>query len=329
LFCQENFTKTLLSQNNASIKLGLSVKKKVQHALLAVLLLSPVIGLQLVNLAAANPDLSNLILAMPEEHINYTIARVNGSLWAKIDGTYPIYLLSESAGDSQCIPLDELSMVYPIPPATTNIHVRMNETELDWSNYPYETHHTAIGDWIMIYCVIAPVSDYFVLKIHYEHPVQLINGSYLFLYDLNIRDYLSPRSPNSTAYFTICMETTASNLKAYTTETDSTWNPINYTTSQEGTTEIIAIQIQSEYSKPLLGDLAITFSDAETETAAVPSWIIIPILLVAALLAVILYRKMHQQKTDTHLQNSNRKVELCSDQLMIITDCFLPCILSG
>jgi hypothetical protein len=82
-------------------------------------------------------------------------------------------------------------MVYPTPSDTTNIHVKMNETELDWSNYPHDTHHTAIGDRSMIYCVIAPVSDYFVLKIHYEHPVQLINGSYLFLYDLNIREYLS------------------------------------------------------------------------------------------------------------------------------------------
>jgi hypothetical protein len=263
-------------------------------ALLAVLLLSPVIGVQLVNLAAANPDLSNLILAMPEEYINYTITRVNGTLWAKIDGTYPIYLLSESEGDSQCVPLDELPMVYPTPPGTTNIYVKMNETEFDWSNYPHDTHHTAIGDWDMIYCVIAPVSDFFVLKIHYEHPVQLVNGSYVFLYDLNIRDYLSPWSPNSTAYFTIRMETNISNLQAYTTETDSIWNPINYTSSQEGTTEIIAIQMHSEYSKPLLGDLAITFSGAETETTAVPSWIIIPILLIVALLVVILYRKMHQ-----------------------------------
>jgi hypothetical protein len=90
------------------------------------------------------------------------------------------------------------------------------------------------------------------------------------------------------------METTASNLQAYTTETDSMWNPINYTTSQEGTTEIIAIQIYSEQSKPLLGDLAITFSGAEIETTAVPSWIIIPVLLIAALLAVIIYRRRHR-----------------------------------
>jgi uncharacterized membrane protein affecting hemolysin expression len=66
--------------------------------------------------------------------------------------------------------------------------------------------------------------------------------------------------------------------------------------------EVIAIQIYSERSK-LLGDLAITFSGAETETTAVPSWIIIPVLIVAVLLAVIIYRRRHRQKTSPHLQN--------------------------
>jgi hypothetical protein len=279
----------------------LVLMKVLAVAFILALLFSAVAGTQVINLVAANPDLSNLILAMPEEYINYTITRVDGTLWAKIDGTYPIYLLSEAEGDSQCVPPDELPMVYPTPPGTINIHVKMNETELDWSNYPQDTHHTAIGDWSMIYCVIAPVSDYFVLKIHYEHPVQLINGSYLFLYDLNISPYLSSQSPSSTAYFTLRMETNTSNLQAYTTETDSIWNPINYTAIQEDTTEIIAIQIHSEHSKPLLGDLAITFSGAETETTAVPSWIIIPVLLIAALLAVIIYRRRQRQKASPHL----------------------------
>lgn len=280
-------------------------KSLLAAAFILLLLFSVLAGMQFVNLAAANADPSNLIIAMPEEYINYTITNVNGSLWAKIDGTYPLYLLIESDGVSHCVPLDELPMVYPTPPGTTNIHLKMNETELDWSNYtevyPDALHHTAIGNWSMIYCVIAPVSDYFVLKIHYEHPVQVINGSYLFLYDLNISPYLSSQSPSSTAYFTIHMETTASNLQAYTTETDSIWNPINYTTSQEGTTEVIAIQIYSEHSKPLLGDLAITFSDTEAETTDFPLWIIICTLVILALFAVIVYRKIRWKKTNSHL----------------------------
>jgi hypothetical protein len=278
--------------------------KKLAAAFIFTLLLSAAAGL--ANLATATPDADTLpIIAMPEEYINYTISRVNGTLWAKIDGTYPLHILTESDGAPSCVP-PELPMVYPTPPGTTNIHVKIDETELNWSNYteayPSALHHTAIGDWPMIYCLITPVSEYFVLKIHYEHPVQQINGSNLFLYDLNISPYLSPWSPNSTAHFTIRMETNTSNLQAYTTETDSVWNPINYTTSQEGATEVVAIQMRSEYSKPLLGDLVIMFSDAEAETAEVTLWIIIPLLVIAALVAFIIYRRKHRRSSRAELK---------------------------
>ncbi len=268
-----------------------------------MLLFSVLAGVQFVNLAAANPGMSDMIIAMPEEYINYTIVCVNGTWWAKIDGTYPIYILSESEGGLLCALPDMLPMAYPTPPNTTNVHVKLNETELDWSNYTYDTHHTAIGNWSMIASLIMPVSDFMVLKIHYEHPIQIINGSYLFLYDLNIRDYLSQWKTKSTAYFTIRMETNVSKVQAFTTETDSIWNPINYTSSYEGTTEIISLQMLSEYSRPLLGDLVITFSEPGTEAAEVPTWVVIPILLIAVLLLVVVYVKWRRQNISSQLRD--------------------------
>lgn len=274
--------------------------KKLAAAFVFAFLLSAAAGL--ADFATANPDADTLpIIAMPEEYINYTITRVNGTFWAKIDGTYPLRILTESDGAPSCVPA-ELPMVYPTPPGTTNIRVKVDETELDWSNWPHDTHHTAIGDWNMIYCLITPVPEQFVLKIHYEHPVQQINGSYLFLYDLNISPYLSQWSPNSTAYFTIRMDVNVSNLRAYTTKTDSVWNPINYTVSQEGVTEVVAVQMRSEYSKPLLGDLVIMFSGAEAETAEVALWVIIPLIVVAALLVFIIYRRKHLQGSRAELK---------------------------
>jgi len=263
--------------------------KKLAATLIFTLLLSTAAGL--ADLATANPEMATLI-AMPEEYINYTITTVNGSLWAKIDGTYPLRILTESDGAPSCVPA-ELPMVYPTPPGTTNIHVKVDETELEWSNYPYHTHHTAIGDWSMIYCLIVPVPEQFVLTIHYEHPLEQVNGSSLFLYDLNISPYLSPWSSNSTAYFTIRLDANVSNLQAYTTETDSVWKPINYTVSQEDKTEVMSVQMYSEYDKPLLGDLVVMFSGAEAETVEVALWIIIPLVVVAALLVFIIYRRKH------------------------------------
>jgi hypothetical protein len=270
--------------------------------LILTLLTSALAGLGPVNLASANPDGSFPTLAMPVEYVNYTITRVNGALWAKIDGDYPIYVLNQS----DCSFNGELPMVYPMPPGTTNIHVFLGDKELSWINYteayPDALHHTAIGDWGMIYCVLSPVSDYFVLKIHYEHPLQVVNGSYLFLYDLNISTYLSPQSNNSTVYFTIRMETNTTNLHAYTTETDTEWNPINFTSTKEASAQVVAIQMYSEYSKPLLGDLVVVFSDAD-QVPEFPIWAL-PAIIIAVFFMTLVCLKRKSNFPQKFEQNS-------------------------
>ena len=235
-------------------------------------LLLAVAGLWFVPFAVANP-IPVYSLEMPEEYINYTICRVNGSLWAKVEGTYPL-----TKFDIECqnqsgefdntwftFTGDTLPMVYPTPPGTTNITVKIDETELQWSNctqiFPDKTHYTAIGNWTMISCTIHPVPDQFTLKIHYEHPIQLINGSYTFLYDLNISPYLSPWSSKSTAHFNIRFKTDITDLQARTVATDGTLNPVEYTVTKDTESETVALQVVSEYSKPLPGDLLIAFND--------------------------------------------------------------------
>jgi hypothetical protein len=241
---------------------------------LFVCLLLAIAGLQFAPLAAANP-IPVYSLEMPEEYINYTISWVNGSLWAKVDGTYPlrkfgIECQDQSVGMNQTgfiFTGDALPMVYPTPPGTTNISVKVDETELDWSNYtqtfPDALHYTAIGDWPMISCTIHPVPDQFMLKIHYEHPVLLMNGSYTFLYDLNISPYLSPWSNKSTAHFNIRFETGYTDLQTNTIAVDGTLNPVEYTVTKEDAAETVSLQVVSEYSQPLPGDLLISFHEGK------------------------------------------------------------------
>ena len=263
--------------------------KKNALVLIAILFFSAsaFTGLRCINFVSANPSGSFPALAMPIEYVNYTIANINGTLWAKIDGDYPISILNQPDGNFKV----DLPMVYPMPPEATNIHVFLDQQEINWTNYsqmyPDALHHTAIGDWGMIYCVLNNVSDKFVLKIHYEHPLQMLNGSYLFLYNLNIGPYLSEQSNNSTVYYTIRMETGITNLRAYTTATDSQWNPINFTTTKEGSTQVINIQEQSEYAKSLPGDLVVEFSSAN-QAQTFPVWAI-PAFVVAAVLIVLIF----------------------------------------
>jgi hypothetical protein len=263
-------------------------EKKFAIIIIIVLFISTVLGLQLDSFASANPDSSIPALSMPVEYVNYTISRINGTFWAKIDGNYPIYILSQSG----CASSFELPMVYPMPPQTTNIHVWLDDQELSWSNYtqsnPHALHHTAIGDWWMINSVLSNVSDFFVLKIHYEHPLETVNGSYLFLYDLNISPYLSPQSTKSTAYFTIRIESNTADLYAYTTKTDNKWNPIDFTITREGSTKIAAIQMRSEYDEPLFGDLVVVFSSEQVEEFNL--WII-PVAVDVVLIILLIYIK--------------------------------------
>jgi hypothetical protein len=63
-------------------------------ALVFVLLFISLTKFTHVDFAVANPNESFPNLAMPAEQVNYTIVSINGTLWAEIDGNYPISILS-------------------------------------------------------------------------------------------------------------------------------------------------------------------------------------------------------------------------------------------
>lgn len=227
---------------------------------LAVLFVSLLSFTSLATLnVKAQKNESGISLAMTKEYIAYTITNKNGSYWAKVKGTYPIRILNSA--NSQI----NLPMFYPTPPNTKNIHITLNEKELSWTNYTNANsealHETAIGNWSMIRCLLENVTDSFLLEIQYEHPIQQIDRSYIFLYDLNINPYLSIESSNSTAHFTINFETNISDFYISTTQTNSNWIPINYNLEETNSIKIITTQIVSEYLEPLVGDLVISFND--------------------------------------------------------------------
>ena len=234
-------------------------KRTAATTVITVLLFSALIGTQFVGWAEANP-VPVYSLSMPEEYIDYTVCRVNGSLWTKVDGTYPLNKVDVECQNGMndtwfTFSGDTLPMVYPTPPGTSNISVKVDETELEWSNYtqtvPEAVHYTAVGDWPMISCTLTPVRDQFTLKIHYEHPIMQNNGSCTFLYDLNISPYLSQWSNKSIAHFNIRFETEVTDLQINTIATNGTLNQVEYTVTKDDSTETVSLQIVSEYSKPV------------------------------------------------------------------------------
>lgn len=233
-------------------------------------------------------QISQPTISMPKEYLDYTISLLNETPWAKVEGTYPICYQDPQTNGS-------ILMVYPIPPGTTNIEVTLNGTQLNWrnftENFPNALHHTALGDWSMIEANFN-VSAFFVLQIHYDHPIMIENGTYRFLYDLNISPYLSATNPNSTAYFNLKMENEWANLQVFTTPKDNEKNPLNFIVQKQANPKEVTFEVTSEYSKTLPGDVLVTFNGG-LQTQVFPYLTVAAILVVAAVvgLGVLLLRK--------------------------------------
>jgi hypothetical protein len=271
---------------------GVFATKKFATALIFVLAVSA--AACLAGPAAANPESDEFpVLAMPKEYVNYTITEVNGTLWAKIDGTYPIQVLTVNGGS--CVP-SVLPMVYPTPPGTTDFHAWVDGAELECSDWPYGTHHTAIGDWDMVYCEISPVSQRFLLTVQYEHPVAVVNGSSLFLYDLNIADYLTALSPSSRAYFTVRFEAAVSDVSAYTALTDSVWNEKDFTSSVSCDAQTVSIEMRSVLGEPLAGDLVVVFQGSGQVPEEFPFLPVVAVAVAVAVSLVLVYVVTYRRK---------------------------------
>jgi hypothetical protein len=275
----------------------MALNRKQEIALFAVFtfLLSAGSGFCTVNFGSCQdegqqqtqtyPDVS---LSMPQEYLNYTITSRDGVLCAIVDGVYPMHL-------SEIV---SLPMVYPTPPNTTEIHVRLDGAELSWGNYsdidPSVPHHTDIGDWQMIYCTVNPTSRDFLVEIHYEHPIEVINGSYTFLYDLNISPYLSPLNLTSTAHFNVQLQLNISELKVFRTGSEGIWTQINFnrTTTTQG--EIVKFDIKSDYDKQLLGDIAFVLRDVSVPEFS--AWVVLSSVTLATLVVLGFYLKLGEKK---------------------------------
>ena len=103
--------------------------------------------------------------------------------------------------------------------ATTPKRIRIPCIEQRWG----------IGGWFRVFWGICRILFCYksIMSIHLER----VNGSYVFLYDLNIADYLSPQNPDSTAYFTVSFEGNVSDVHVYTAPSNSVasqWQPKSF-----------------------------------------------------------------------------------------------------
>ncbi|MGD0645400.1 MAG: hypothetical protein ABSA75_10895 [Candidatus Bathyarchaeia archaeon] len=234
-------------------------------------------------------------ISMPVEYVNYTVSMVNGSLWATVDGTFPMHIPLEWVGQ-------ELPMLYPTPLGVTNISIEVDGQSVDYSNYtqayPDALHYTYLGEWPMMLFTVQPASPDFLLTIHYQHPISVVNGTYVFLYDLNISPYLSNSSSESTAHFSILFQANCSNINIYTVPGDSsiprdnTRTPVNFTISTEIGAQTVAFDITSSYSQPVPGDELITFQNSQSQVPEFSSrTILFSLIIMVTIVGLLVYCK--------------------------------------
>ncbi|MEM0253453.1 MAG: NosD domain-containing protein [Candidatus Bathyarchaeia archaeon] len=232
--------------------------------------------------------LGNPLVAMPREYINCAICLIGSETWARVEGVYVMRKIF-GAGErfhvnshEYLVLSDELSMAYPMPPKSRNISIKIDGLTISWSNYteinPQALYLTALGKWPMIRFKIDKTPNNFTLRVYYEYPLSKVNGSYIFLYALNVSPYLTPWSPNSTAILTIRMETPYEDLGVYLVSPTGIWHPLNYTIMDESGVKSIRLQLVSEYPNPIQGDIVIKFT---TMTQQNWLWIIVVITVIA------------------------------------------------
>ncbi|MCX8150135.1 MAG: type-F conjugative transfer system secretin TraK [Candidatus Bathyarchaeota archaeon] len=236
------------------------------------------------------------IFCMLREYINYTITTRNGTIWATVDGNYPIYCINTET-------VSKVTMVYPMPPGATNIAVTLDGVHLTWENYteqnPVARHHTIFGDGPMIAITFNP-SKFFVLTIHYKHPVMATNESYQFLYDLNISPYLSTSNPTSTAHFTLKSDIEISELRVFTVSSEDVRKEVAFTIKDTDGSQTAKFTVTSEYGKSPTGGLLVKFS-SRTQAKPSPSpaasiTLTITLIVIGGLGVTLWHRKLHCSK---------------------------------
>ncbi|MCW4019402.1 MAG: right-handed parallel beta-helix repeat-containing protein [Candidatus Bathyarchaeota archaeon] len=236
-----------------------------------------------------NQDPNPSSVEMPNQYINYTITDVNETFWAKVDVAR--FMHKNLSGG-----LSVGGISYPIPPDTINISLRLNDAEIPYSQsastaaktgwyYPKSSqtlHQTAVGKWSTIAYSIVEVPDNLILEFHYEHPIETINGSYVFLYDFEA-DYtlatLSLSSPNSTAHFTVRLPADCSDLNVSAVNDAGQFTPQNYTLQSDPSGKTVTFDVLSEFGKPSIAGVAFVFSTENDPLPEFSAWIILPLLM--------------------------------------------------
>jgi len=263
------------------------MKKKVVSTAFLSLLLSIAIASVEANPIPMYP------ITFGGEEIDATISYAGPVIYARVNGTYAF-----GASD----PPSETTMDYPVPSSASNISVKIDETPLAW-NWNNTHYDTVIGDYPFINWWIFPVPASFIISVHYEHPVPLIEGKYKFLYALgsarvgqiwkycpaNITTYISKDVAHTVDDIDVYLVTPELEPAYYTiTSLDGVWK-VRYTQENTTGTKDFLITIKKN---PPVGGIYIPVNKLEL----LAPYIALASIILVATAATAIYIKHRKKK---------------------------------
>jgi len=255
-------------------------------------------GIMLALLLMAVPSIQTTLanpvpyprIAMPKEYIYANITVSSEGAYAKVNGTYPFL----NSG------YNNISMSYPLPQNSTNVSVQVSGNTTPWW-YSDADYSTIFGELPVINWTIDPAPHTFSVEVDYEHTVPMIGQNFTYFYAMGTwKNMGTVYAKQTTAYVTADInmefigETETLEVYAYQILFNSTthewgWKPLDCFTSRIDKKIQVNATVVSDLFSPIEGDFVLTFRTITVPEY--PSFLILPLFIIATLLAVIAYRR--------------------------------------
>lgn len=233
------------------------MKKKTITVILSVLLLfSLQVGFDCLTKAQHSiPGEIPVVVTVPKMMVNATISDNNGVFYAEVDSTYQtetVYKIGDTFAPGIKIAFDRIDAYYPVPVNATNISVEANGSSYNWTYRPTGFTHLFDVNLPLINWTITPVPENFTLTTHYQNRIPRTDSAYAYLGEYALLIPLESRygldsisgnysgyrwfggfTENVSAHFEIKMQSSLSNIHAYSISNLGTLTPLDITTSNE------------------------------------------------------------------------------------------------
>jgi hypothetical protein len=237
--------------------------------------------------------------------VSVTVSDNNGVFYAEVDSTYQtetVYKIGDTFAPGIKIAFDRIDAYYPVPLNATNISVEANGSSQNWTYRPTGFTHLFGVNLPLINWTLTPVPENFTLTTHYQNRIPRTDSTYAYLGEYALLIPLESRygldsisgnysgyrwfggfSENVNAQFDIKMQSSFSNIHAYSISNLGTLTPLDITASNEK-----ELQLELPKSDLFPFGVVLTFDNNSSNPQPFPVETAIAIVSIGAVIIILL-----------------------------------------